>query len=123
MRTDPFAIHQYASYWLRGNDFASQFVGPEASANHATVEDCKGLCPIYLQEYEFDPDRDYNLEFVTKCLAADVFVEHHLVPGITHATNAMAGVDEGIAKLCAPNDEELIAAINNFAEYDCRRNW
>ena len=120
---DGFSIHQYAAFWMGESNFASQFVGPEAFANHATVEDCKGLCPVFIAENEWDPDRDNNLALVQKLLKAGVYVEYHLLPGLSHSTLAMASVDPGIEKLASAHDTEMANAIDNFLKYDCRRPW
>ena len=40
-------FNRAANMCYMGNNFASGFIGPEAYTNHATVEECRGLCPSF----------------------------------------------------------------------------
>ena len=120
---DGVSLHQYANCWMGRDNFASPVVSPEAFANHATVEDCRGLCPVFLYEYEFDPDRDYCIELVQKLLAANVCVEFHLLPGQSHSSQAAAQLDPNVAILAAESEAMTIKALKDAFTFDLRRPW
>lgn len=66
-------FNRAANMCYMGNNFASGFIGPEAYANHATVEECRGLCPYIFQIQQDDCGSDHTLEFVSKLGQADVY--------------------------------------------------
>ena len=102
--------------WM-GDNFANPNVGPEAFANRATVDDCIGYPPLFLHTGEFDPDRDNNLAFVQKVLAARSFVDYHIWGGRHHG---LVGVQTPLAELV---DSVVTKNINDAFEYDLRRPW
>ena len=118
---DGAAIHLSALQYLRAENVASPLIGPEAFANHATVEECKGVCPMFINTFEHDPDSDYNREFVGKLKEAGVFVDYHLWGRCTHG--ACAGIDEDTVKFASKVDRVLIDAVADCLEYDLRRQW
>ena len=62
------------------------YIGPEAFPNHATVEECEGLCPLFIHVGESDQDRDPVIDFAGKCYAAKVPCSTHVWFGAAHAT-------------------------------------
>lgn len=77
-------VKQSSVAYLGPYNSGSPFVGPEAYANHALIEDCAGYPPTFIITFELDPDRDYNREFMEKLLANGVYVEYHMFAGGTH---------------------------------------
>lgn len=67
-----------------GRNFASGFIGPEAYANHAYVEECKGLPPYAIYENQDCPACDSALEFVEKLNEAGVYCCYGQGGGCTH---------------------------------------
>lgn len=109
-------LHTAYRMWL-GYNFGSGRVGPEALANHATVEDCVGYPPVYIHTTEFDPDRDYNREFIGKVYAAGSFGEYHCWGGTHHGNYA-----------AAPELNEIVqnlreGHIKMLFDQDLRRPW
>jgi acetyl esterase/lipase len=102
--------------WL-GDAFASPTLPPEAMANRATVDDCIGYPPLFLHTGEFDPDRDNNIEFVKKVLAARSFVDYHIWGGRHHN---ILGLDTPWAELI---NSVVDKNISDAFEYDLRRPW
>jgi len=108
----------YASYvgWV---NLATNFLGPEAFANHATVEECKGLCPIFLNVGESDQDRDATIEFAKKLYEARVPCSLHVWEGASHATLYYAR-KTGMARRFWDN---VYGDIQCCMDYDMRRPW
>lgn len=75
----------FAGYVGEENLGSDEF-GPEAFPNRATVEDCAGLCPLFIHVGESDQDRDPVMEFAGKCYAAKVPCSTHVWYGAAHAT-------------------------------------
>lgn len=115
------AVHLSAAQWLGTENLASPLIGPEAFANHASVEDCKGLCPMLITTAEMDPDSDYTLEFVQKLKKAGVFVDYHLWCGNTHSKGA--GINEDTLKFAAKMDHVFYQGVKDCLENDLRRPW
>ncbi len=99
----------------------SSAVGPEAFANYATVEQCKGYAPTFIETVEFDPDRDYCSEFARKLQEAGTFVEYHCFGGGSHSSTALdsSGIDEYTKVLMEPFNR----AFGWFSRMDFRRPW
>lgn len=112
---------RFSSMAWRGSEFASTCYGPEAYANYATVEDCRGLCPVVISTVEFDSDRDYNREFAEKLNQAGVYVEYHLWAGASHCFTQTPNA------ATAPHFQLLLdvhnAAVTDCITYDLRRPW
>jgi acetyl esterase/lipase len=68
-----------------GKNFASGFIGPEAFANHATIEECEGLPPYAIFEHQDSPGCDSATEFVGKLNEAGVYCNYFVSGGCTHA--------------------------------------
>lgn len=117
---DSEQIHKFMTQYLGAENFGSNGLGPEALANHATVEDCKGLCPIVIHAAENDVDRDPATQFVSKLYAAGVYTEFHVWGGCCHATLFNAPKDEEIRE----RYQKLVDGnITDFFKYDMRREW
>lgn len=78
-------FNRAANMCYMGNNFASGFIGPEAYANHATIEECRGLCPHILQIQQDDCGSDHAFEFASKLGQADVYCSLIMQGGTTHA--------------------------------------
>jgi acetyl esterase/lipase len=63
-----------ANMLYMGKNFASDFVGPEAYANHATVEECKGMPPFAIFANQDYPGCDSSMEFMRKLSDAGDYV-------------------------------------------------
>lgn len=116
---DSDQIQMFAKQYL-GDLYGSDEVGPEAFCNHASVEDCKGLCPIVIHGAENDVDRDASGEFMKKLYAAGVYAEYHVWGGCCHATlfNAPADVEQRERFMAVSTGN-----IKDFMKYDMRRQW
>lgn len=102
----------------RANAF-SPFLGPEVVPGHATVDDCKGLAPIFLHTLELDPDRDACLDFVRKLYEAKVYAQFHSWAGAAHgAFHVMT--DSRIKKVF---DAVCYTELADMFAYDFRRDW
>ena len=121
---DSVEQHDGLYQWL-GRNFDSNRVGPEALANHATVEDCIGFPPTFMYQSEMDPDIFGNIEFYTKLLKAHSFAEYHVFGGAHHNN----GVWSVIKNCGEPNDYSIRIAqmfdsnIEDCFKYDLRRPW
>lgn len=115
------AVHLSACQWLGAENVASPMIGPEAFANHATVEECKGLCPMLITTAEMDPDSDYCTEFVKKLKEAGGFVDYHLWGGTTHSKGG--GINEDSKKFQSKVDRVFYQGIKDCLENDLRRPW
>ena len=63
---DSFAEIDAMRCYLGNAAFGGAGLGPEAVANHATIEDCAGYPPCFIHTGEFEPDADSNREFYGK---------------------------------------------------------
>ena len=73
-----------ANMLYMGDNFASGLIGPEAFANHATVEECKGLPPYCITEGQYNVCCDPATEFVNKLNAAGVYCDYYIYGGCNH---------------------------------------
>jgi acetyl esterase/lipase len=106
--------------WMGPENYASDSVGPEAFANHATVEDCIGYPPLFLHSCEFDPSSDYDREFAGKVKAAHSFVSYHCWGGMTHNINNLDGYQRAYNnRVQATIDADIMDCFT----YDLRRPW
>lgn len=92
---------------------------PEIVPNHCTIDQLKGFPPVFMHIMESDPNRDEDIEFCTKLLAADVMTSIHLWPGTNHATFYSGPMYPLKAKFY----EEVQSDIKTLIEHDCRRPW
>ena len=113
-------VRDNALMYLGKENICSPFLGPEAYANLATVEDCAGLCPMYIATRNIDVDVQYNLEFVNKLLEAGVPVDYHIINGTSHGMGAYAATDENVAELYRLINEELFNDVRELITYDLR---
>ena len=115
---DATRAHCMFATYVGWENCGSNLMGPEAFANHATVEECKYLCPIYLNVGESDQDRDATIEFATKLYKAKVPCSLHVWEGSAHATLYYARKTE-MAKVFWAN---LNHDIECCMKYDMRRD-
>lgn len=116
--------HNALVQWL-GNDFGSTYVSPEALANHATVEDCKGYPPTFIHTAELDPDRHNSRILYGKLLEARVFTEFHCWAGVQHvcaAWNDVAQTGEG-NDLSKRIKVVFDGNVEDCFNYDLSRDW
>lgn len=113
-------IHRTMMAYFGPEDFASAAIGPEGMANHATVEDCHGLCPVIIHSSESDADRDSLMSFAGKLYAAGVYCETHFWGGCCHATlyNAPKDVPERMRY-----QQIVDGNFRDLWKYDMRREW
>lgn len=104
---------------MREGDAFAGYAGPEYVPNHATVEDCRGLCPMSIHTLESDVDRDASIEFAKKCYAADVYTQLHVWAGTCHGSfvQGMEGQYQERFEKAYHGD------IEDFLTYDLRRPW
>ena len=99
-------------------DQNSPFVSPEYVPSRATVEDCKGLCPMYIYTNELESCRDAAAAFAHKCLQAKGFADYHVWGGAPHS-----GPSQGDGRIQKAFKELKYAQILDLFEYDLRRPW
>jgi acetyl esterase/lipase len=126
-----------------GEAFASPFVGPEAMAGRATVEEAKGLCPIFLTVPEIDPQRDDSIKFALTCYEAGVYCDLHVWAGNGHGmpqvrfdlaapsadlSNVTAPAIAGMPDMPEPILDECLTKlvkkfVNDCLDKDMGRSW
>lgn len=115
------AIQKSSVMWMGKFDAGSPWIGPEGFPNHATVEECRGLCPISITGLELDPDRDYNRELVGKLAEAGVFCNYHYWGGVSHMIATYT--DENSIQHNRILWDARDVDIKEFLTYDLRRPW
>ncbi|MGN0405562.1 MAG: alpha/beta hydrolase [Bariatricus sp.] len=93
-------------------------LGPEAYANRATVEDCKGLCPFFIHTSEFDSESDSCMAFSMKLREAGVYTELHQWGGSTHGLLNMLGLTTEYSKRYR---NQVMQNLIDCLTYDLRR--
>jgi acetyl esterase/lipase len=104
---------------LNPGDHVSPYVSPEIMPGRATVEDCCGLCPLFLHTFELDPQRDDVIDFAKKLYETHVYTSLHVWDGALHCAFAVPGpgeINEAYDQLC-------ICQIKDMFRYDFRREW
>lgn len=99
-------------------NFGSPYLPPDCFANYATVEDCRGLPPMFVHTVEHDAERDVAFEFVQKLLAAEVYTEFHEWGGGFHAIQQVTDSDY-VQRYTSLIDGQ----IKDCLQYDLRRLW
>ncbi|MGI6231160.1 MAG: alpha/beta hydrolase [Tractidigestivibacter sp.] len=117
--SDARLAHAMYTAYVGAENVGLDYLGPEAFANHATVDECRGLCPMFVNAGESDQDRDPAIEFASKCLQANVFTTLHIWGGAGHAT--LFNSSEG--SLSERFYAEVFGAISDCLTYDLRRPW
>lgn len=88
--------------------------------NNATVEQCKGLAPIFIHAMELDADRDASMDFARKLYEAKVYTQIHVWGGAAHGAFAVPNPEsklyEAFQTICAAEMHDMFA-------YDFRRAW
>lgn len=114
---DATRAHAMFATYVGWENCGTNLLGPEAFANHATVDECRGLCPIFLNVGESDQDRDATIEFAKKCYIAKVPCSLHVWEGCAHATLYYSR-KTGLALRFWNN---LYGDLQNCMQYDMRR--
>jgi acetyl esterase/lipase len=116
---DATRVHNMFATYVGWENCGTNYLGPEAFANHATVDECKGLCPMFINIGESDQDRDATMDFAKKLYAARVPCSLHIWEGAAHAT-LWYSRKTGMAMRFWNN---LYGDIQNCMDYDLRRPW
>lgn len=111
------AVHAVNKLYL-GDQLGSPFLGPEAFANRATVEECKGYPPTFIMTNEHDPQCDPCFAFAMKLREAGVYTEFHQYGGFPHAALGMEGT-----KVHNSMSQLSMIAIEEMQTNDFRRLW
>lgn len=98
---------------------ANPAVAPKIIPNHCSVEDLRGFPPVFMHIMENDPNRDEDIDFCSKLLAANVMTKINLWPGTNHATFYSGPMYDYKAKFYAEVNDDIKMMI----EKDCRRPW
>ncbi len=114
-------LHAMWSWYYGPENTASPYLGPEAFANHATVEQCKGLPPIVINIGESDMDRDATMEFVSKLYAARVPTSLHVWEGVAHGSLWFTQENEN--RMAKRFWDNFFGDIQDHFEFDMRRPW
>ena len=114
---DAAQVHQFMKKYL-GDNYGKDDLSPEAVAGRATVEDCKGLCPVIIHVGENDVDRDASLALVQTLLAAGVYTQFHIWGGCCHATQFNSPADEPLRERYM---EQVYGEYRDLLKYDMRR--
>lgn len=99
----------------------SPFLGPEVVPNHATVEDCKGLCPVFLHALELDADRDASMDFARKLYEAKVYTQIHVWGGAAHGAFLVPTPEP--SRICEAYEMMCLTELHDLFKYDFRRDW
>lgn len=118
---DSADIHRTFHTIVGKNNAYSPFLGPEVIPNHATVDDCKGLAPIYLHAMELDADRDSSMDFVRKLYEAKVYAQLHVWGGAAHGAFLLPPADRSpIHELF---HQTCYTELHDMFAFDLRRDW
>jgi acetyl esterase/lipase len=127
-----------AAMQYMGDNFASNFIGPEAFANHATVDECRGLPPYLIRLHQDDVSTPQGMEFYGKLIDADVYSSLLVQGGSNHAEILRKGgeqpflfvIHRGMKEEFAPvlgddaparNEAFVVGGIKELLQYDFRR--
>lgn len=127
-------VNRAANMRYMGTNFASGFIGPEAYANHALVEECKGLPPYAIYENQDCPGCDPAIEFMEKLNEVGGYCSFYMGGGCTH-TGPFEALNKIGAYYIREDDYEpelgtdrvsrmaafTIGNVKDFFEYDLRR--
>jgi acetyl esterase/lipase len=94
-------------------------LSPEIVPGHATVEELKGMPPIFMHAAESDPNRDDDITYCSKLLEAGVMCSLHVWPGVNHATFYSGAPHELKDRFLA----EVLQNMSDMVNYDLRRPW
>lgn len=126
--------NRLANMRYMGNNFASGFIGPEAYANHATIDECKGLPPYAIYENQDCPGCDPAIEFMHKLNEAGDYCSFYMSGGSTHTANT----NIHIFQFCPTGEDYeptfgtdavsrqeafFMGNIQDFIQYDLRRKY
>lgn len=101
-------------------------MSPEALPNHATVEDCVGMPPVFIHEFMNDIYADPAMEYASKLNQAGVYCDIHVWGGSNHTGLYFAEIQ------CRGNEDMPHAnafinviddQINSMFSYDLSRPW
>lgn len=111
-------VHIAFSLWL-GERFGDPTLPPEAVINRATIEDVRGLPPVWIPVAgEFEPSRDSVYRFVNLLHQAHVFCDLHMWGGTSHGNGGFVKSEfsKRVLNVCA-------GALKDAINYDFRRPW
>ena len=115
-----FVERQMSWVSFYGADRIAQLaLSPEIVPNHATVEELKGMPPVFMHISECDPNRDEDIMYCQKLLEANDLVGFKLWPGTNHATFYSGGPHELKNRFFA----EVMQNLSDMMTYDLRRPW
>lgn len=112
--------HRIFSVMLGKNNAYSPFLTPEQMPNNATVEQCRGLAPIFIHAMELDADRDASMDFARKLYEAKVYTQIHVWGGVAHGTFAVPNPE---SKICEAFQTICSVELHDMFTYDFRRSW
>jgi acetyl esterase/lipase len=115
---DSRTYHTFNKHYVGETNFGSPYIGPEAFANHALPEECRGLPPMFIHTGEHDAERDVVFEFAQKLYAAEVWTEVHQWGGCFHAIQQVTDSD-----LVKRYEALVDSSIEDCLKYDLRRLW
>ena len=132
---DPIS-NRCANMLYMGHNFASPFIGPEAYANHATVDECRGLPPHALMFCQESPGAGSAREFADKLDMAGVAValfqqqcasherpsDPSYVSAIHLQNTEFPFVPRNDLKASSNIDNFLIGCIRDYFDNDFRRD-
>jgi acetyl esterase/lipase len=116
---DARLTHTLFTSYVGFENCGTNYIGPEAFGNHATADECKGLCPVFLHVGESDQDRDPAMDFISKLHKARVPASLHVWLGAAHATlwnSSGTSMSERFFNI-------LYGDIKDCLSYDLRRPW
>lgn len=121
---DGRGIHYTCNAWLEG--IPTMNISPETFANNASVEDCVGLPPTFIHDFESDPSVDPSYEYGSKLNQAGVYSEVHCWGGSEHTSlsRCLSLPDEAIESDYMKRVKSVIFGnIKDCFKYDLRRTW
>lgn len=99
--------------------FGLSCLTPEAVPNHATVDEVKGMPPIWMHVAEHDPLRDDEVEYCSKLWEAGVMCDLRVWAGTSHTTLFSGPPNEYKTRF----NRQVYQNITDAFQYDLRRPW
>lgn len=115
-------LQWYSSIQYLGVENVSSENNPEMYPIYVTVEDCIGLCPIFIHTEAEDEGTCAVRAYVDKLIQAGVYHELHIWGGTCHSALGMAGVmgdSDHARRYLALMDANIVDCM----KYDLRRQW
>lgn len=112
-------VNREAMKLYLGDRFGDQFLTPEAVPSHASLEDVKGMPPMWFPaQAENDPGRDSVYKLVSLLHEANIFCDLHMWGGAAHTTTTCVSTD--FAQRMRSVER---GAIRDAITFDFRRAW